>query len=249
MSKNPFSPKHSLPLDQYKLMVHYTEIVRRECEKFGLIATLASAKTLTDVLKKATKGDTHPAFGELMDFSLVSAAEFANYSTQIRTRIPDELSSIRFVEVARNKIAYWEYSSSPFGDKVRDTFGSSADEEIVEAGKCLAVDRTTACVFHLMRAMEIVVTRLGSKLQVTLIDKNNIGLVWGKIVGNMNDKIDSMPKGPEQNKWSESVSLLRHVGKSWRNDTMHQKKTYTESEAQDVYNAVKAFMIDLSDLV
>ena len=54
-----------------------------------------------------------------------------------------------------------------FGDDVARAFPSSKGD-IDEAGKCLALDRGTACVFHLMRILEIGLQLLAAKLGISL---------------------------------------------------------------------------------
>jgi hypothetical protein len=76
-------------------------------------------------------------------------------------------------------------------------FGSDVDnkfpvmsEDISEAAKCIALSRYTAAVFHLSRAMEAAVVRLGEALSVTVLDKNNVELEWGKIISNLSSPIE-----------------------------------------------------------
>lgn len=132
----------------------------------------------------------------------------------------------------------------PFGVEVDDAFPKAA-EEISEASKCLAFQRNTACVFHLMRAMELAVGRLSQEIGTgQSADKG-----WGQILSDIGAAIEKMPKGTNRNQWSESHSHLYHVKQAWRNDTMHPKKTYTDEQAQSVFDAVRSFMMHLATLV
>ena len=81
-----------------------------------------------------------------------------------------------------------------FGDKVEDAFPRVA-EDISEAGKCLALDRSTSAVFHLMRAMESAVGRLSLKLDIPNPDRE-----WGKLLSDIPKKIEAMPKGSGRNR-------------------------------------------------
>lgn len=135
-----------------------------------------------------------------------------------------------------------------FGDKVTKKF-PKALEDIEEAGTCLALGRGTACVFHLMRAMEVVVQRLSTKLGIPNPDRE-----WGKLLSDMGKAIDAMPITPEaakrkRNKWSEAHTHLYHVKQAWRNETMHPKKTYTQEQAREVFSASRVFMNHLAGLV
>ena len=56
------------------------------------------------------------------------------------------------------------YETRPlFGPDVFNNF-SSANDDIDEAGKCLALGRGTACVMHLMRVLEVGLAALASAL-------------------------------------------------------------------------------------
>ena len=127
-----------------------------------------------------------------------------------------------------------------FGPDVDLTFSKSS-EDIAEAGKCLGLGRSTACVFHLMQVMERAVKTLGDRLNVTVVDKNNKILEWGPIVNNIDDRLKASPLMINE-KWSGVVGLLHRVRIAWRNPTMHPKQTYTEEEAKDIFSACRSFM-------
>jgi hypothetical protein len=124
-----------------------------------------------------------------------------------------------------------------------------AQEDLARAGDCLALQQSTAVVFHLMRAMEVVVQRLGKKLGVTNTDKE-----WGKILSDVHRAIEKMPNGTpkektKRNAWSEAHANLYHVKQAWRNETMHPKQTYDRAEALAVYTSMQVFMTHLAKLV
>ena len=136
-----------------------------------------------------------------------------------------------------------------FGEEVFQKFESSR-EDIEEAGKCLAVGRATASVFHLMRALESAVQKVGDKLGATITDSAGRGLPWGVIAENMKPKIDAMPRGSdEQIKWYRVQSDLVVVNCAWRVPTNHPKETYTLEQATEVFDATKSFMRELSPLL
>jgi hypothetical protein len=169
------------------------------------------------------------------------------HSRRCEIALRTDLKAAKFIAVDFAKANFYE-NKQLFGQQVEDTFGEST-EDIEEAGKCFAFGRYTASVFHLMRAMESAVKVLGIKLDVTVIDKNNIDLEWGKIITNIKTKVETMDRGAIKNDWCEAVSLLYHVKQAWRNSTMRPKDTYTEDEAKAVFDAVRSFMIVLAPLV
>ena len=75
-------------------------------------------------------------------------------------------------------MAYYRPAEPLFGAAVEAKFPEMS-EDISEAGKCLALNRATASVFHLMRIMEIAVQRFGDKIGVALA-KTRIGKIFSK---------------------------------------------------------------------
>ena len=64
-----------------------------------------------------------------------------------------ELNKRQFYAPTRNLMKYYQQPKL-FGDDVFNNF-PSANEDIEEAGTCLALERATACVLHLNRALEV----------------------------------------------------------------------------------------------
>lgn len=166
---------------------------------------------------------------------------------EVYGRIIDELElcSIYFIDSAKSLLL--DEGELPFGKEVADRF-PNAGSDISEGAKCLGLSRNTACVFHLMRALEEVVRELGKSLSITVLKKDNTELEWGKILANMKVPVEAM-SGPSKDQWSEALTLLYHVKNCWRNATMHPKQSYTDEEARDIYNAVNSFMRRVAKLI
>lgn len=171
-----------------------------------------------------------------------------SFITSLNGRLEDELSQVILIVVRENNANFYSSQIAHFGNEVENVFTTAA-EDISEAAKCFALERYTALVFHLMRAMEIAVAALASKLQATTVDKNGVQLPWGPLVSNISDKVKTMPAGNERNNLAEVATLLVHVKDAWRNPTMHPKQTYTEDQAKVVFDAVGAFMKRLAPLI
>lgn len=214
----------------------------REIERISLELQLdASIDLCVDCLELMTRHRAVPsqyimkhADSERLSWSLSSVVRA--FTSQMQSRVV-------MVFDGRNS-KYVTSDDTTFGQAVDDAFPKAA-EEISEAGKCLALHRFTASVFHLMRAMELAVARLSEAIGTgKSTDKE-----WGKILSDIGSAIKEMPTGSERDRWSESHTHLYHVKQAWRNDTMHPKKTYTEEEAQSVFDAVRSFMVHLAALV
>ena len=139
----------------------------------------------------------------------------------------------------------YRQSKPPFGSEVEAKFPQMS-EEISESGKCLALGRPTAAVFHLMRVMEIGTQKLGDKLGVQFASEKN----WQNILDEVNKAIKAMDHKAAQTKaYAAAASHLYHVKLAWRNEVMHPKQTYTHDEATKVHAAVDAFIRDLASIL
>ena len=162
--------------------------------------------------------------------------------------VRSELSQRGFLMINSDKKEYWEEGIPNKGESGIDKF-PAAIEDLAEGHRCFAVSRYTATVFHLMRAMEIVVRGLADKIDANIIsEKTGETLCWGVLVGNIKAPIDKMPKGKKKDDWCKAHALLHSVNRSFRTETAHPKKTYTEEEAKAVVDSVRAFISELSEL-
>ena len=162
----------------------------------------------------------------------------------ITSRIKDELENQLFLQV---QFRNWKYYKpiDLFGPEVGKKF-PRATEDIANAGSCFALGQHTACVFHLMRAMEHCVQRFGKRLKISLDPMRSS---WSEIMDQVNTHAKTLPGGKKattaQNKRKQRFAMaagrLDHVRIVWRNDVMHPKATYEETEASEVLAGVEAF--------
>lgn len=194
-----------------------------------------TARALRDVLKECDNK-------EPPTFRSISNGVEEVYNTLIR-----ELEDVSLFVPSNQYAQLLEADDPPFGTDVFRAFPDAA-RDITESGKCLALVRNTASVFHLMLAMERALRVLAQKINATVLDKNGQFDKWSVIVGNIKRSAEALPKA-DQDKWIEAHNLLWGVNKVWRNDTMHPAEAYTDEEAAKVYEAVKTFMQHLAALV
>jgi hypothetical protein len=180
-----------------------------------------------------------PEFARLINRSEFLAAGFYN-----------ALQAETCLFLSRSDLAYYKSDEPLFGSDVLNKFGSAVNDDIEEAGKCLALGRGTATVFHLMRVLESAVQTIAIKIGATIHDGQGKGLPWGIIADNMKPIIDRMPKGShDQIKWYRVQYDLVVVNRAWRAPTNHPKEVYTPEQAREVFAATKAFMNELALLV
>lgn len=122
------------------------------------------------------------------------------------------------------------------------------DRDARESGNAYACGLYTACVFHLMRVMELGLRATAKSLCITLGDNPN----WSGVLKKF--EREEIQKNPAANnhwmanqEFYQSVrSTLCAVKDAWRNTTMHIDRHYDETEAEEVVIAVRGFMRHLS---
>lgn len=172
----------------------------------------------------------------------------ATHIEHIRSRFSDQLSLTHFYVLDR--AAYFEPDQPLFGPDVAAKFPLLA-YEVDEAGKCLALRRSTAAVFHLMRTMEIGIRAFARCLNipdpVKPSERN-----WGEILKVTKAGIDAKwpnatARGHGDGALFEAIQAsLDTVKNPWRNATMHVENKYTDDEAEDIFRAVRGFMKKLA---
>lgn len=222
---------------------HYDELLREAdefcslCPVIGLRVSHGLAVLVCQALRSAPSRDGKRYF------PVEVAGRVKNYLQGLTLTLNSEAAIIVAMTLPPESAALYEQKTPLFGEEVSAKFPSAVDD-VEESGKCLALGRYTAVVFHLMRAMEAAVKAAGIKLGLSSVEKE-----WGKILSDMKGKIEALPLGYERNAWSENHSLLYHVKQAWRNDVMHPKAFYTEEQAKEVFAAVKSYMRNLAGLV
>jgi hypothetical protein len=161
------------------------------------------------------------------------------------TRVEDELKSVRFFVVPPNKHHFYEQKQPLFGQQVWENF-PSAISDIEEAGKCLALDRATACVCHLMRVMEVGLKALAHALGIPYAPS------WEAYIDQIQKRIGTKYK-KKGIQWRRDEPFFRDVlgdllsvKLAWRNPTMYIVRKYTPDESEDVFRAVRGLMIRLA---
>lgn len=175
----------------------------------------------------------------------LSEGEAREYVRSLQRAIHAELQTATFLQLPVGSSPYYE-DTPQFGEAVASKF-PKAITDIQEAGKCFALGRYTASVFHLMRVMEHATQHLGKKLNIAFVAEKN----WHNILDEVDKAIKALPatnshqKG-KRNRLAEASAHLRMVKDAWRNDVMHPKETYTDEEAERVFRNVKDFMVHLA---
>jgi hypothetical protein len=213
------------------------ERAAQTCEAMGLVLSAKPLHSLAVICQADARGwpkehETH--FGDAV------------------ARIRDELEIIVLLELDARERGYFEPSAPLFGSAFSAKFISGGIFELDEAAKCLALGRSTAAVFHLMRMMEIgvraVARCLGIPDPVQPGQRN-----WGAVLKKIKDAIDTKwPTATAKSSGDGEVfdalyASLDAVKNPWRNATMHPANKYTLEEAEHIFAAVRGFMMKVAE--
>jgi hypothetical protein len=211
--------------DLLATMASLTELMGDVCNHIGLEGAIDQLTRISVISK----------------MPLTTLGELLHLFTDLQNRVEDELNRRLFFAMSADEGRRYE-DSFPFGESVNQKFSKCAFD-ISEAAKSLACGRSTACVFHCMRVLEVGLHFVAAKLKVKVDDEKN----WGTIINELTKAVTALldkPKHAKQKKayMSGATSYLYHVKTAWRNPVMHVRGKYTPEEAENILNAVRGFM-------
>jgi len=205
--------------------------LQRECKRHGFTSSLNQILRIKEYVKpRANYTGLVPLLGELL------------------VRLNEDLERELFLAVPAAFAPFYESAEPIFEVAVANAF-PLASYDIAEAGKCHALHRSTACVFHLMRVLEIGLSTLAREFDVPADHTN-----WETIIAQTEKAISNLDKNPKRAKnwrddrefYSQCASHFRVMKDAWRNYTMHARGKYTEEEANDLLGNVRGFMQKLA---
>lgn len=162
---------------------------------------------------------------------------------QLSNTVMLELDGRKFYGPLRRYEQYYEQPKL-FGDQVFSNF-PSANNDIFEAGACLALERGTACVMHLMRICEVGLKALAATLQLT--PQGDWGAYFREIDTALNARIKASGKRTSDEQfYAEARITLDGVRMAWRNATMHVENNYSPERAEEILIAVRGLMRHLA---
>ncbi len=170
---------------------------------------------------------------------VVQYRELNNLIEQILPRLKDELGLMHLLALDPAESKLYAPVTPHFGAEVRAKF-SHAIYDIDEAGKCLALGRSTASVFHLMHVLEMALQAIHACLGLPIPDNASWG-IWLKGIR------DERQKRGLTN-WSESVFFqdvcqhLDSIKEVHRDPTLHVDTIHTAEEALLIFENAKTFM-------
>jgi hypothetical protein len=134
---NKLSPSIDVPLDHETRKI-YTETL----DGLEVMCSHAHLTSASDQIARMLE-----SLGS--DDPICTIRQFFQMHDELHNRITDGFSHHLLFAIPNEESKYYEQKGALFGEDVSTAFPSTL-EDIEEAGKCYSVDRSTACVFHLM---------------------------------------------------------------------------------------------------
>jgi hypothetical protein len=148
-----------------------------------------------------------------------------------------------------DRARYWDRPTDGW-DAILAALPQEATDDVVEASKCYACSRYTACVHHLCRVFECGLKDFANRHSVTFkfpIEQTS----WKQLSDDLkahkdNNQALTTTQIAAINKVRDQIAVIASL---WRNPTAHSTGTfYTDEQAYAIYHAVRQLMKDLVTL-
>lgn len=223
-----------MPDDTRAIHTERLKGIRRDCTIVGLQMSALLAREIEDHFVNLSA----PTYGQAKE-------RLRELSDSIRREM-----SLRYYLVLDSDKTEFFTSKEPFGAQIALRF-ASASFDIEEAAKCFALTRGTACVMHLMRALEVALDAIGRGVGIpnVVVEAKQS---WTTALRSIFNQIGVMDKAgdaawlPKSQFFKDAQTHLLAVKVAWRDSSMHLDKKYTTEEAERIYNTVKTLVEHLA---
>ena len=226
------------------------EVTKKPCrvryEKDEINYLIDEITILSEHLKELNLKMSNITVNELLNILKTRTEFVVNESdvvsiNEIQKRVIDELSLKKLFVLDDYKADYYNPKEFIFGQQVL-TSCPSCEFNISEAGNCFALGRYTACVYHLMRSLEIPLKKFAEELQLNIADRPN----WGNILNEIIKATEKLNDKSIKEEYCQITSYFSSVKTGWRNYVMHGSSKFTEEEAKSIFEVCKTLMQQLS---
>lgn len=224
-------------LDDFTELLDVLRVYQQNLNDFGLnisgLAVSRVIKVLEDAPTKAKNGRI------VKEFDAPRIIKLRGTSEQAANRIPDEAKNATMF-VLDPRFSKLVKQENHFGDKVFERF-VECNDDIAEAAACIAVERGTACVMHLMRVLESGLKALAQELGIG--EQKDWGSYLREIEKELKARIaQTKARSAKEQFYSEATTSIDAMKRAWRNPTMHPDKSYGVDRAYEIFESVKSFM-------
>jgi hypothetical protein len=209
--------------------------VQKRCEDIGLDSAVDHAKRVRWYLEREQ-----------------TYSDISHHIEELKNRVLDDMKRELFLYVRRPEAKYYQPIDG-FGEEVAYAF-PSIGFDVREAHTCYALGRSTACVFHLMRILEVALVAFGTIFGLKFSHTN-----WGPAIDQIESKVRGMGSDPAWNTkldwkdrqefYSQAVDYLRITKDAWRNYTAHARGVFDQDDAKRMLENVKMFMQHITPAV
>jgi hypothetical protein len=184
-----------------------------------------------------------------MKLGLISTNEFNNKLAYVRNRAMEEGEKLMLFPIDPSSIDRYN-NPLLFGHVVKDKF-PDANQDIIDSGNCYALRQPTACILHLMRALESSLKTLAKNIPgFTLEPKDTMGMVLKKLQKLAQHLPDGTFDEIELKKKVHKSALHFHdITEAIRNEAMHTGSFYSMEEANTALVSAKLFLNDLASVI
>jgi hypothetical protein len=162
--------------------------------------------------------------------------------TELYGRLNDEIESVHLLSLSPHESELFESKQPRFGEIVSNAF-PSVKYEIDESAKCLALERSTACVFHSIRCLEAVIRAISRCVRLPDPTKGSQRSWFRMLETEMDKRWPASGRLTGDGKIFEEIyAALAAMQNPYRNDTMHLDKIYTLEDARDIFGMVGGLM-------
>ena len=170
---------------------------------------------------------------------------------ELYNRLRDGLQERVFLSIGTKDQDFYRQSEPLFGRNVQDKFPSLI-YDIEEAGKCFALDRSTASAFHSIRSLEAAISAMSRCLGIPDPTKGS-QRSWANLLRDIKNELDRRwpastgRMSGDAKLFDEAFGALAGMQNPYRNSTMHLADKYTPDEAKHIFDVVKGFMARLAE--
>ncbi|MBS0236884.1 MAG: hypothetical protein JSR89_00510 [Proteobacteria bacterium] len=211
-----------------------------ETSRGKLLHLLGNLENACSALGASITSDFVSEFKAKLEKGSAKWCDLVSSSKLFYSVLEKELVRAKLYALSPYKVSYFDDAQNLFETEVGFSFFSARDD-IDEAGKCFALGRFTACVFHLMRVLEHPIVAL-AKVLLPDDPSPNWETVFKKIDAELLRKPNDRAIKGDVQFYAEVVAEMRAVKHAWRNRVMHIDAIVTEERAKAIFDATICFM-------
>lgn len=241
--KGVYGTRPELKKPELDYLLEHIEHTHALCKELGLESAKVRAQFLI-----ATLRDPGPHVATSPSWR---GAHYHAQLLELEKHLENDLDGICFEPIPKDRLQYYD---TTFGSEVDKAF-SSARYDVREANICYALGRSTACVFHCMRAAEIALRALCRDRALQFPKGGGIAKQeWGvlvKALDSENTRLVNLPattwassevRDAQLAFYAEAVSIFRGLNEQWRKRVSHSKGDYDDIQAGSIRLRTEEFL-------